>query len=90
MNVVALNFWARVSDLMAEKKMTQSDLAKIIGISVPVIRNQIYRGILPRVDTAVLIAQTLDSTAEYLVTGKKPTPPDISNKLDAIKEIILK
>ena len=53
--------------------MEQKELAIKTGISLKTIENYVKKdSSVPSADKAVLIAQALDVTVEYLITGKKP------------------
>lgn len=56
-------FSKRVQDAMAEKGMTQDELAKIVGVSQPAISNMLNRKCRPQRRTVSRIAEAL---------GKKP------------------
>ena len=64
------HFWERVKELQKRSGYFQEDLASIAGVSIGVYKNWIYRDIIPRADEACKIAEALNTTVEYLVTGK--------------------
>lgn len=83
------DFWDRVKILMKSRSLTQTDLSEKIHVTVPVIKNWIYRSILPDAEKAALIAKALGTTVEYLVTGADvSTPSPETKKLKKIKEEI--
>ncbi|WP_407432520.1 helix-turn-helix domain-containing protein [Methanobrevibacter sp.] len=65
-----LDFWNRVKALIKENKITQEMLANKAGISFNNLKQQIFYNRYPTADEAVKIAQVLNTTVEYLVTGK--------------------
>ena len=66
------SFFDRVDDLLKEQKKTQKDFAKFVGFSNPQgYVTQRTRNSLPRVDMALKMAQFLNTSVEYLVTGEE-------------------
>ena len=63
--------------------MEQKELAAKTGISLKTIENYVKKdSSVPSAEKAVLIAQTLGVTVEYLITGKPPkkhVPPVVQN-----------
>lgn len=62
-------FWKRVKELMATQNVLQKDMADAVGISIGSFKNWLCRDILPNCEQSVRIAQKLNTTVEYLVTG---------------------
>jgi len=56
---------------MAEKKMSQKDLADIAGVTPPSVFEWKNEGTMPRADTAVKIADYFNVSAKWLITGSK-------------------
>jgi transcriptional regulator with XRE-family HTH domain len=57
--------------------MEQKELAAKTGLSLKTIENYVKKdSSVPAADKAVLIAQALGVTVEYLISGKKPKKPD--------------
>ena len=54
------------------KSITQKELAEKTGISVNTIRGWFSKDLTPDVFNAVKIASTLNTSVEFLVTGKEP------------------
>lgn len=60
----------RIAELRKKKKLTQEGLAEVIGMSHKII-NSIEKGKKgTSIDTLVLIAEALDTSMDYIVTGK--------------------
>ena len=60
----------RIAELRKKKKLTQEGLAEVIGMSHKTI-NSIEKGKKgTSIDTLVLIAEALDTSMDYIVTGK--------------------
>lgn len=69
-----MNFWGRVCYLLDLKNITKKELSISIGINPSNISKGIKDGNIPSADTAVKIAQYLNTTVEYLVTGSFTNP----------------
>ena len=69
--------------------MEQKELAAKTGLSLKTIGNYVKKDAsIPTADKAVLIAQALGVTVEYLVTGNenaKGTPPDVLARIEGIQ-----
>lgn len=65
-----MDFWDRVNYLLNKKGYTRNTLAKSTGISKNTLNGWIGKKRVPRVDEALLIAKTLDTTIDYLETGR--------------------
>ena len=69
--------------------MEQKELSAKTGLSLKTIENYVKRdSSVPSADKAVLIAQALGVTVEYLIIGKNPKKPEISAILPQNKEVI--
>ncbi|MDR1903129.1 MAG: helix-turn-helix domain containing protein, partial [Treponema sp.] len=55
------------------------------GISFPTFRNWIARNRLPDAIETYRIAQALNTSVEYLVTGENPGKPDLSDAINQIE-----
>jgi transcriptional regulator with XRE-family HTH domain len=67
-----MTFWENVNKMIKRSNTTQEWVAKKSGISPSALRSNVSRGIEPGVLKAIRIAQALDTTVEYLVTGIEP------------------
>lgn len=65
-----LEFWLRVKDKLDFQDMTQKDLAEQINESYNTLQSWINRDRLPNAEQAVTIAFALNTSVEFLVTGK--------------------
>jgi len=99
MNDNPLIFWENVKKEIKTQNTTQEWVAKNSGISFNTFQGWISKGIYPRVNEAIRIAVSLNTSVEYLVIGavqnsKKPIEilyqsiPKIQEYLDSIKEAI--
>jgi transcriptional regulator with XRE-family HTH domain len=69
-----MDFWDRIQDEIDREKTTYAYIAKQIGKTESTVSGW-HRGekkIIPPANLAVKIAQILETTVEYLVTGKPP------------------
>lgn len=88
------NFYLRIENLLKQQKKTQKELSEYIGLSAPqAYTNWKARNSIPSADMAVKIAEYLNTSVEYLVTGndKSPFESEIKNlqsKLEKIAKII--
>ena len=69
-----LRFWTNVKDELEYNLLTQKDLAESINISYNTLQSWITKDRLPDAENAVKIAEKLNTTVEYLVTGKNSPP----------------
>ena len=92
-------FWENVKKEIKAQNTTQEWVAKNSGISFNTLQGWMSKGIYPRVNEAIRIAVSLNTSVEYLVSGsvqnnKKPVDvicqsiPRIQEQLDSIKEAI--
>jgi transcriptional regulator with XRE-family HTH domain len=65
-------FWDNVEPLREAKNLTQKELSNIIKVPFRTFQGWLSKGILPDVEQAAKIAVALNTTVEYLVTGKEP------------------
>lgn len=79
----AKTFWENVNTQIKQQKTTQEWLCKKCNLNIGTMRNRISCNRLPDVIEAFLIAQALNTSVEYLVTGKEPEQTDL--KLQAFK-----
>lgn len=67
------NIYTRIEELLKAQHKTQKDLAQIVGLSRPqAFTNSKRLNVMLKADIAVKIAQYLNTTVEYLVTGIEP------------------
>ena len=62
-------FWNNISDLMRQKNIKIEKLASELKMNSTTLNNMISHKEFPSVDKAFIIANTLDTTVEYLLTG---------------------
>jgi transcriptional regulator with XRE-family HTH domain len=81
-----MSFRENLKAELAYKGMLIKELAALSGISRHTLDNYLnVRGHIPSADIAVKIAQTLEVSVEYLVTGREslPKPPFLSSEMKA-------
>jgi transcriptional regulator with XRE-family HTH domain len=67
-----MDFWARLKDQIKEKNTTQEWVAGKIGVPFGTFRNWLVRKSYPDIKQGIEIAGLLETSAEYLVSGKGP------------------
>lgn len=65
-----LKFWIRVRDSLEYLGLSQKELAEQIHESYNTLQSWISKDRLPNAEQAVKIAETLQTSVEFLVTGK--------------------
>ena len=82
-------FWTNVKSLLKDKNLSQSDLCKITGKSLASFQQQVHHGRVPVADEALEIAKALDTTVEFLLTGKEPEIKDRSSEvIEAVEKAL--
>ncbi|MCH5293837.1 MAG: helix-turn-helix transcriptional regulator [Treponema sp.] len=66
-----LDFWVRVKNRLDYQDTTQKELAEKIGESYNTLQSWINRNRLPNAEQSVKIASALNTSVEFLVTGRK-------------------
>ena len=87
MSMDAVSFWNRVKQLIKSNNTTQRGLSETIGLSARTLEIKIGRKSAPDVFEAYKIAQALNTTVEYLVTGEDTSP--YKQELDKLKAAII-
>jgi len=99
MNVNAAIFWENVKKQIKLQNTTHEWVAKNSGISFNTFQGWISKGIYPRVNEAIRIAVSLNTSVEFLANeavqnNKKPIEtickslPKIQEQLESIKSAI--
>jgi transcriptional regulator with XRE-family HTH domain len=73
---VCMDFFTRVKNLARKQGITIESVANSADLSLNTYNSYKKAGNLPRADEAVKIAETLDTTVEFLVTGEENVPVD--------------
>ncbi len=68
-------FRERLLDELNYQGLSKIDFAERIGISINTLNMYLYRGSIPAADVAVKMAAALNTTTEYLITGKDLSTP---------------
>jgi len=69
MNDNALVFWDNVKKEIKSQNTTQEWVAKNSGISFSTFQGWIVKGMYPRLNEAIRIATSLNTSVEYLASG---------------------
>lgn len=80
------SFYERIKLKTKEKNISQIELCEKCNINLQSHRGRISRKILPDVFDVVAIAQILNTSVEYLVTGNEENP--LQNEVMTLKEKI--
>ncbi len=73
-------FWEIVDSLIEKQGMSQAALSKAIGKERSQVNTWSKRGTVPPADYALKIAEILDVSLRYLVTGEEEARPILSKK----------
>lgn len=76
-----LDFWKNVKEELDYNLKTQKELASAIGISYNTLQSWITKDRLPDAERALKIAKQLNTSVEYLVTGKTEEQKGVKQKL---------
>jgi transcriptional regulator with XRE-family HTH domain len=71
LNMNEENFWDRVKTLLKQNKLTQENLAEKAGLNFNNLKQQIFYNRIPDAVQSVAIAQVLNTSVEFLVTGEE-------------------
>jgi transcriptional regulator with XRE-family HTH domain len=83
-------FWKNVNKTLKQQHSNQIELSSKSGIILQTLRGWVSKEILPRVDDAHKIAQALNVTVEYLLTGNQADLSMFELLSDERKEAVLK
>ncbi len=76
-----LDFWKNVKEELDYNLKTQKELASAIGVSYNTLQSWITKDRLPDAEQALKIAKQLNTSLEYLVTGKTEEQKGVKQKL---------
>ena len=99
MNDNASIFWGNVKKEIKSQNTTQEWVAKNSGISFSTFQGWIVKGMYPRLNEAIRIATSLNTSVEYLASGSVQNSnksidtisqhlPQIQELLDLIKQAV--
>ena len=69
---LCMDFWKRVKDEIKVKKTTQEWIARQVGVPFGTFRKWMTRKTYPNVKVGQEIANLLETSVEYLITGIEP------------------
>lgn len=81
----------RISDLRKEKKLSQSELSQLLGVSRQAVSKWENDTTSPDTLNLIKLADALDTEIEFLATGKKPVylpPPVVVNVSEKVDKVI--
>jgi transcriptional regulator with XRE-family HTH domain len=89
-DIKMVSFWTRVKELIDSQNTTQEWVATKMGKRPDTFSRWISRDTMPTAEEAYFIASALNTTVEYLVTGKKQgllsgLSPPIQSLIDVCK-----
>ena len=61
----------RIAKLLKEKRISQKDLAMMVGVTESALSRYIRNEREPKIETLANLATALDTTVDYLATGAK-------------------
>lgn len=73
-----MSFWEKALPLMEAKKIKQMDLVRATGKTNAAVNDWVKKGVMPRADDALKIADYLGVSLRYLITGETETEPNYS------------
>lgn len=79
------NFWRNVDAARGNK--TMKEVSDAAGIGYQLIKAQRSDNTLPRIDNAFNIARALNTTCEFLMTGKAHTEDEYSDYIPFIRKL---
>lgn len=85
----SMSFWKNVENELEYQNISRKDLAKRAGFVVSGISLGITNNSVPYADVAVRIADVLNVSVEYLVTGKNNEKTTLSPQLNQLFSNIL-
>ena len=83
-------FYYRIDELLKENNLSQKELSAFIGLkSSQIFSNWKQRNTIPAANVAVKIAQFINTSVEYLVTGNEPDTykekyDNLKNKIESV------
>lgn len=83
-----MNFFERLEELIKEQNVSKKDLAAFAGITTQSFYDWSKRNTIPAADIALKIAQYLNTSVEYLLTGVETNEYKI--KYDSLRTKIQK
>lgn len=73
---------------MADRQITASELARLVGVSPTAVSNWHHGNTLPRPQTLAKIVDILGVSEEYLLTGEDETRSNQANSENSIAELV--
>jgi len=85
------DFWTRVNRLLKKKRLSQGEIAKMIGVGYPAFRGWSHRKYFPDYNYIYAISQVLKVPLNYLLFGEeyKPVEETFINNTEKIGETLI-
>lgn len=64
-----MTFWNRLETILSQNNITPTELSRTLGVAPSVVNAWKIRDSIPRADIAVKVAEELNTSVEYLMTG---------------------
>lgn len=84
-----MSFWKNVENELEYQNISRKELANQVGYAVSGISLGLTNNCVPSADVAVRIAEVLNVTVEYLVTGKINEKTELTPQLNQLFSNIL-
>lgn len=81
-----MSFIERLDELIDLRDTTRQAVAKHAGLAKSTISDWARTGALPRADVAIRIAEYLNTSVEYLITGKVSSNAEVISELRKMVE----
>lgn len=82
-----MSFIERLDYLIEKRETSRQEVARYAGLAKSTVSEWARTGALPRADVAIMIAEYLNTTVEYLITGKES---DNSLVINEMKDQVMK
>ncbi len=75
MKIDGTSFWNRLDFLLKQSGLDLTGFCKKTNLSYHTVISQRARNTIPKVEQLLLMAQVLNVSLDYLISGKEPTDP---------------
>lgn len=75
-----MTFWNRLENVLSQNNITPTELSRILGVTPSVVNAWKTRNAIPRADIIVKVAEKLNTSVEYLMTGNSTEICNTSKK----------
>lgn len=85
---ITKDFWDRVKVLLKSNKKTQLELCNATGINLGTLKGQMTKNNSPSIDEIFLIANYLNVSIDFLITGKEKELPHHQVDVEQLKSAL--